>query len=665
MRASSGLDVERQQGSFGDAEATAHRHPGPNKRTRSGALSADGDAVLDSQSCGTCVLPGATGGIEDWEMTPGLSSALGLGEADGSAEPESTSLPDAGASPPRNTIALGSTGPDVQRAQSRLNAHSATPPLVEDGTFGSRTYGATLAFQNARNLAVDGIIGSMTWAALDAPASQSRGQSKGTPSPQKNVHYDTGRHLISVLPPNTTLATVKASIDALKQATPPEITDAHVVGVKPNSHEEIFVWNVIVQLGRRNRWGSEADLETVIGFQPPTGKAPVGMVTLRIDPAGKASAELLKGAMSAGTSFASVPDAEIKLRADFGIAEVKKGTSADWTPGDLGKVHAALSTMSPDERTALTGLSLVREHTLALQDGTPVDALFFYDPAVPPPARVESLKFADGAFADDDIRFVGDAQNAVPASFETIVHEAGHAVETKALRDAHFARASAEAQKDQDLAGFLQAQQTANISVDDYNNKIKSTVYHAQSAYANNDKKTLLPYLLAIKTAATAIVELHHMENSQHSARLEGTAVAAVAARASEKIRLANVNANHPALRDFNATVAAQDKWLATSRARAKALTRLDASKVAVSTTTAAETAAQGTGSESKRLANFVDFVTKNKIEPCSYYARINWPAHPEEFYADAFSLFHTDPHFMQTNYKSLFDWFANGEHLK
>lgn len=575
--------------------------------------------------------------------------------------------PTAAEATPHKTIATGSTGSDVALAQSRLNAHNATPPLVEDGIFGPKTRGAALAFQNASNLSADGIIGPHTWASLDVPGSQSLGQGQGTPSPHKNVNYDTGGHMLAMLPTGTKLAAVKASVDALKAATPPEITAATVSGVTAKSDEEIFVWNVIAQLGSKDRWNSEVDLETAIGFQPAKSKAPVGLVTLRIDKAGKASAELIKATVATGTTFASFTDAVNKLKAEFGFSEVTNG-SATWTTEELGKVHAALSTMGGGERSALAGVKLIREHTLALPDGSPAAGLFSHE--VKPDAttgaatRAESLSLADGAFANDNISFVGGSQSAAPASFETILHEAGHAVETKVLRDAQFARLSAEVQNNQDIAVFNQANQDANAAVTDFNTE-SAAAFNLAKAYKADDRKAVSAYLSAVNAATTAIAALHKLSTANGSDAIGAKAVAAVAKRGSERAKLATANAAHPAFKDFTAAEAAQDKWLAAVQLRTKTLATVDASKAMMTTARATEKAAEGTGGDSKRLANFVGFVNKNKIEPFTDYARNNWPAHPAEFYAEAFSLFHTDPEFMQTNYKPLFDWFTNGEHLK
>ena len=64
----------------------------------------------------------------------------------------------------RPTLKKGAKGPDVSHLQDRLNAHGAGVGV--DGAFGPRTDAAVRSFQQAHGLAVDGIVGRNTWAAL-------------------------------------------------------------------------------------------------------------------------------------------------------------------------------------------------------------------------------------------------------------------------------------------------------------------------------------------------------------------------------------------------------------------------------------------------------------------------------------------------------------------
>ena len=75
------------------------------------------------------------------------------------------------------TLRQGSRGSAVSTLQSRLTALRFAPGPV-DGVFGSLTGAAVRAFQSARGLVADGIVGPLTWSALNA-------QGAPTPSPPR------------------------------------------------------------------------------------------------------------------------------------------------------------------------------------------------------------------------------------------------------------------------------------------------------------------------------------------------------------------------------------------------------------------------------------------------------------------------------------------------
>ena len=60
------------------------------------------------------------------------------------------------------TVQYGDEGDAVKQAQRALRRTPNTL-LVVDGIFGSQTDTAARAFQSSRGLAVDGIVGSVTW----------------------------------------------------------------------------------------------------------------------------------------------------------------------------------------------------------------------------------------------------------------------------------------------------------------------------------------------------------------------------------------------------------------------------------------------------------------------------------------------------------------------
>jgi peptidoglycan hydrolase-like protein with peptidoglycan-binding domain len=60
----------------------------------------------------------------------------------------------------------GGCGPEVEHLQRQLHAAGFYEGKL-DGVFGVKTKAAVMAFQRARGLEVDGIVGPRTWAALD------------------------------------------------------------------------------------------------------------------------------------------------------------------------------------------------------------------------------------------------------------------------------------------------------------------------------------------------------------------------------------------------------------------------------------------------------------------------------------------------------------------
>ncbi|MFD7883973.1 N-acetylmuramoyl-L-alanine amidase [Streptomyces bauhiniae] len=67
--------------------------------------------------------------------------------------------------PSYDTLRSGSTGAQVSAAQSLLNAAGFDAGTV-DGSFGTKTASAVTAFQKARGLGADGVVGARTWTAL-------------------------------------------------------------------------------------------------------------------------------------------------------------------------------------------------------------------------------------------------------------------------------------------------------------------------------------------------------------------------------------------------------------------------------------------------------------------------------------------------------------------
>ena len=66
------------------------------------------------------------------------------------------------------TLSEASRGSDVRRLQVILVMIKSLDVFGIDGVFGSKTQDAVKSFQQGNNLAADGIVGPLTWAALPA-----------------------------------------------------------------------------------------------------------------------------------------------------------------------------------------------------------------------------------------------------------------------------------------------------------------------------------------------------------------------------------------------------------------------------------------------------------------------------------------------------------------
>jgi len=65
----------------------------------------------------------------------------------------------------RNTLRKGSSGEDVRYLQQILSELGYS--VAVDGNFGQQTHDAVCRFQKEANLGVDGVVGKMTWTALE------------------------------------------------------------------------------------------------------------------------------------------------------------------------------------------------------------------------------------------------------------------------------------------------------------------------------------------------------------------------------------------------------------------------------------------------------------------------------------------------------------------
>lgn len=482
-----------------------------------------------------------------------------------------------------------------------------------------------------------------------------KGKGKVPPKKPKPLMYDIASYTLTAPVPGTKLDQVKSDVDDATKTKPPDLKSAAVQGVQPGSEAEIFVWNILYQVGMAKRWGTEVDLVADIGWPAQGAPAPVGQVTVRIDAEGNAVAELLsRGPVTVPATFKTLDDAKKALRADFGIVNIAEENGAIWELKDLTKIHAAFSRMPAADRVQLRGIDLVRTDRVFDEDGNERAGGFSSSASVEEggttATRSQLIRVADQAFENEKISFVGSKTEAMTPLYRLVLHEAGHAVETKARRDAKFVDLQALALRNEKANDF-------NAAVDEFNGEAGPAADNFNQL-SNKERKSGRAYASALQAVATASRRLADNEAARSVNRLASAVDAAVRKRNAARNKLSKQTPVHPAIANFAKTEALEDKCVEAAKAIGVATTGWREKE-------ALTKAVSGTGSNSGRLKNFVAFVRKKKIAPFTSYARKNWPAKPQEFFAEAYSLWLTDREYLETNAKALVDWFDQGEHLK
>jgi hypothetical protein len=421
----------------------------------------------------------------------------------------------------------------------------------------------------------------------DTPQAPPPTPPKTAPPRPRPLDYDRALKHIPLLDRKHTAASLTALLnDKVKKG---DIARFVVTGVQKGSRAEIFLLGVLYSLAEKSRWGTEADIVTAIDWPAKPGAvAPQGRVTVRIDPQGAASAELLAAGPVPAVAQTTVADGSARLKADFGFAAVTGWSEQNpKAAAEISDVLAALELLksrAPLDIPALKGVELMR--VPSLKNGRAGE--FFAGSQVVLGAQADVkpyLKLADRAFEANALQFAGGGPGAptVPASFQVILHEVGHAVETDPLRLARegFVQAAAEEAAAKKLVAGDPAAFDAELKAAQRQGKRAVAAFHKRQAAA---------YKKNVEAQERA-----SERKSEEAAKLEGTK-----APGSERTR---------------------------------------------------------------RLQKFIDLVTAHDIRRFTQYSVENWPQHPEEFYAEAYSLWLVDPVFLRTQYKVVYDFFQSGDY--
>jgi hypothetical protein len=261
------------------------------------------------------------------------------------------------------------------------------------------------------------------------PVSYSLQRQPAQPQPVPPPRYDRKVYHVAPVAAGQTAANLTRLLNAkVSQRDITRFTTRGGVG-----NETIFLLSILYSLADRARWNTEADLVIDIDWPPKGGgPAPRGQVTVRIDSNGAATAELVARGVPAATRQTT----EAALQTSFKLAAVGVEGSAAWSPAELSDVGEALAMLPAADRAALEGVELIRVVTIP---GKPNDGGQFDFPsgAATSPASVNirpKLRLANSAFDQNAMQFFGGSGKSVPASFQTILHEVGHAVESEVYR---------------------------------------------------------------------------------------------------------------------------------------------------------------------------------------------------------------------------------------
>ncbi len=504
-------------------------------------------------------------------------------------------------------------------------------------------------------------------------------------------------------------------------------TTYDVKGIPAGAPKEtrMFLLYLLEEVGDKEQWGMEQDLVVPVAW--PVKKddpAPVGRVTVRIDKLGNASVEFVGTGPAPTAPQTTVAAGSTVLIDTWHFSAVRDDGTAAWRDAEISDVIEALKLLPPAEKDVLKGVELIRvkdipggfagEFSSGGTSGADQTTLV-----------KSSLKLANGAF-EAQKRFYGGTKGTVPSSFNIIVHEVGHAVEeakyrplaeaynvaavksnklsiptretfeehkkltadyAKLYKQYEAAKTAGDTTKadklgkqlielkkkvDAVLAKNLAAGKKSNPAHDaaeDAKKKMKKTLVDPKTIVKPLEtdaaaKKVLAtdavakiapvrtalpqpeitssqPFMDEIDKTTKAIETFAASAKDVKISTLEEPVLTQIEARTKEAKKLAVAAPAHPALASMNLAADAQDAWFSAERTAARAPKR------------------------TLHLQSFVDLVTTNKIEPFTDYAKKNWPHAPEEFYAEAYALWRTDPDFLSSNYKPVFDYFENGDYHK
>lgn len=325
----------------------------------------------------------------------------------------------------------------------------------------------------------------------------------------------------------------------------------------------------------------------------------------------------------------SVADKKRQLVADFGLSGVDDRPAATgrplaaWTSAELDQVKAAFDLIPAGDRAALQGVALVRDHQgpaaslpgQILMGFAHVGPSAAQDTPGPPAHGPPHIHYYDAAFEQNAVAAVGPPGATGPGGDWTLTHEVGHMRIFLATTQANAAIAAANQQIIAANAGIA----AVNAPLPAAQHQVR--VAYGQARTAANT---------AIQALNAAVVATPPATSAQRAVLLQAAQVA-VAARDQARADLAAAGVPQAMVQAANNLDAAQDALLA---------------------------ATVSVGVAQDQIPTFISLAGTFGFTAFTDYAR---QGGDDEFFAETYALYLTDPNRLSAMNRSIFLWFQAG----
>ena len=352
------------------------------------------------------------------------------------------------------------------------------------------------------------------------------------------------------------------------------------------------------------------------------------------------------------------------LKTKFGFSSVTAAEGSCWSLAELQKMQKAFGRMSKDQQAALEGVELRRVEAADCA-GHSADGCFTSSMDASAEKRTDRLEMGDAAFAkdkdfDEGGAFILDGNGEridLKPSEETLLHEAGHAIETAEARKAETSRVIAD-------NAATKAQTDVQAAIAAYNAAFPAagSLTFSSNAAEKAYQKSMIAWnqaLMAVIKPADALGQIAGPALSDFGTASTSTDALVQDAKnkqAGVKAKIAKLPSGS-SIRDstweagLERTQQASENLAKALRARRdaqKTLEKAQAAERAVNAAIKLGGASAPTGM-SRRLADFVGLLHVRRVDPTAHhdkapYGTDNWPNSPGELFADYYELSRTRP---------------------